>query len=430
MQLPLLLSKPLKLFVAIYNFFLVLYRLAISISSLWSPKARKWIRGRRNVFEHIRREIGGQPPASIWIHCSSLGEFEQGKPLIEMLRMQHPRYKIVLTFFSPSGYEVKKKYSGVDHVFYLPMDSKKNSARFLDLINPVLIIFVKYDYWYYYLDQIKKRKINCLLISAVFRKNQAFFEWYGGLQRRMLDCFTQIFVQTEESKSLLTSVRIHNCIVSGDTRFDSVVDTVNKFTGLPAIEKFLGEQKCIVAGSTWRDDEEILKKAFEFPGTRELKLIIAPHEVHKTHLDHLQRLFPESCEFSKLESSGPQDFRTLIIDNVGMLSRLYKYAYITYVGGGFTKDGVHNVLEAAAYGRPVVFGPNYKKYREAGELIDSGGAQCFHDAAELANIIARLGKEKNEYEMRSAASGLYVSANKGASRRIMNYIEENRLLTN
>ena len=429
MQLPLLLSKPLKLPEAFYNFFLILYRSAISISSLWSPKAKKWITGRRNVFQNIRSEIGIQPPPSIWIHCSSLGEFEQGKPVMEMLRMQNPGRKIVLTFFSPSGYEVKKKYSNVDHVFYLPLDSKKNSTQFLDLINPVLVVFVKYDYWYYYLDQIKKRKIKCLLISAVFRRNQAFFKWYGTLQRRMLDCFTQIFVQTEESKKLLDSIQIHKCIVSGDTRFDAVVDTMEKFTGLPAIEKFVGEEKCVVAGSTWQDDEVILKKAFELAGTRDLKLVIAPHEIDKTHLDHLQKLFPDSRKFSELKMSGPQDSQTLIIDNVGMLSRLYKYAYITYVGGGFTKDGVHNVLEAAVYGRPVLFGPNFKKYREAVALIESGGAQFFHDAAELGNIMKGLLKEKNEYETRSAAAEMYVSANKGATRRVMNYIEENRLLT-
>jgi 3-deoxy-D-manno-octulosonic-acid transferase len=400
------------------------------IASAWSPKARKWLVGRKNIFEKIQADIEVHNNSSkyIWVHCSSLGEFEQGRPIIERIKMQGRSHRIVLTFFSPSGYEIKKNYPVADHIFYLPMDSKKNAAKFLDLINPHLVIFIKYDYWYYYLDEIKTRRINCLLISAVFRQGQTFFKWYGNLQRKMLRCFSQIFVQNEESKTLLETISVSNCIVSGDTRFDAVVEIAENFRDIPLIEDFIGKTKCIVAGSTWKEDEEFLQKLLDQLTGDKIKLIIAPHEIDKRHLDELQKLFPRSVKFSELPAEHGQ-VQILIIDNIGILSRLYSYAHITYVGGGFTKDGVHNVLEAAVYAKPVVFGKNYQKYSEAIQLVECEGAKAFSSQDELFQIIYTLLNDADDYRQKCEASGKYVSQNKGAAQKIMNYIEEKRLLT-
>jgi 3-deoxy-D-manno-octulosonic-acid transferase len=414
-----------------YNAFLILYRAGIAIASAWSPKARKWLAGRKNIFEKIQDAIdaGDKDSKFIWVHCSSLGEFEQGRPIIERIKMQGTRHKIVVTFFSPSGYEVKKNYPSVDYVSYIPMDSKKNAAKFLDLINPHLVIFIKYDYWYYYLDEVKTRNINCLLISAVFRPDQAFFKWYGGLQRKMLRCFSEIFVQNEQSKTLLETISLKNCIVSGDTRFDTVAEIADNFRDIPLVEEFTSKRKCIVAGSTWKDDEEYLQKLLaQLPGDN-IKLIIAPHEIHKRHIDELQTLFPASVKLSEFTATADQA-RILIIDNIGMLSRLYKYAYITYVGGGFTEDGVHNVLEAAVYAKPVVFGKNYQKYEEAIQLVESEGAKSFSNQDELFQIIFTLLNDEDDYRQTCRASEKYVRENKGATQKIMRYMEEKRLLTN
>jgi 3-deoxy-D-manno-octulosonic-acid transferase len=402
----------------------------VSFSSIWNDKARKWIGGRKNIFEKMKLELQNSGPGTVWVHCSSLGEFEQGKPVMDKIKLLYPGNKILVTFFSPSGYEIKKDYAGADHVFYLPMDSKRNAQKFLDIVKPTLVIFIKYDYWYYYLNEIKKRKINCLLVSAVFREDQAFFKWYGSLQRKMLGCFTQIFVQNEGSKKLLDTISVNHCTVGGDTRFDTVIEIAERFQPVPPVENFIHNRKTIVAGSTWRKDEEMLQVAFNKLASPDIMLIIAPHEIHNAHLDELKNLFPSSIRFSELTShDSPLTGNILLIDNIGMLSRLYKYAHITYVGGGFTKDGVHNVLEAAVYSKPVLFGNNYKKYREAVDLVKTGGAESFSDPGELYKALTVLLKSENEYEMKCNASKKYVWGNKGATEKVLNYIEINRLLT-
>jgi 3-deoxy-D-manno-octulosonic-acid transferase len=411
-----------------YNILLSLYQAGIGVASLWNPKAKKWLRGRRGLFDNIRLSLAGKSSKIIWFHCSSLGEFEQGRPVMEKIRAAFPGYKLLITFFSPSGYEVRKNYSGADYVFYLPIDSRNNAAEFLDLVNPSLAVFIKYEYWYYYLIEIKKRKINCLLVSAIFRKGQSFFKSHGSLQRRMLHCFTQIFVQNKESKELLDTIDIRSVIVSGDTRFDSVIQVVEKFDPIPLIEKFVNNGKCIVAGSTWNADEEALQKALR--GLGEIKLIIAPHEIHESHLADLKKLFPRSIRFSDLGTAAEHiKDNILIIDNIGMLSRLYKYAFIAYVGGGFTRDGVHNVLEAAVYGKPVVFGKNYKKYREAADLVEYNGAISFSNPGELFQLFTALLNDEDGYSQVCQASMNYVWKNKGATEKILDYIVENRLLT-
>jgi len=413
-----------------YSIFLWLYHVAIRFSSTWNEKARTWINGRKNIFDKIKRAVGDAKPGTVWVHCSSLGEFEQGKPVMEKIKLLYPNSKLLITFFSPSGYEIKKNYAGADHIFYLPMDSKRNARKFIDIVKPTLVIFIKYDYWYYYLNEIKTRKINCLLVSAVFRKDQAFFKWYGSLQRKMLNCFTQILVQNEESKRILEAINVRHCMVGGDTRFDTVVAIAEKFAPVPLIETFIQNKKVIVAGSTWRKDEELLQIAFNQLTSEDIKLIIAPHEIHSARLEELKKLFPDSVRFSQLASNIlPGTSNILIVDNIGMLSRLYKYAFIAYVGGGFTKDGVHNVLEAAVYGKPVLFGNNYKKYKEAADLINLGGAMSFSDPAELREILMTLLSNQDIYESKCNAAKNYVWSNKGATEKVIAYIEINRLLT-
>jgi len=445
-----------------YHVFLWLYRTGIGLISPWNRKAKLWLEGRKGLLERIRVEMkaaatGSGPGRSekggktIWMHCSSLGEFEQGRPLLESLRLQDPGCRVVLSFFSPSGYEARKDYTGADHVFYLPLDSRRHARRFIDLVKPELVLWVKYDYWYYYLVELKKRNIPTLLVSGVFRKDQPFFRWYGRLHRYMLECFTHLFVQTEDSKRLLEDLGLtENVSVSGDTRFDRVIGIAENAESLPLIEVFCGEQAVIVAGSTWEEDEEELD---HYANTHpEIRMIIAPHEISEERLREVELLFRYSIRYSQWAQGagaagsdasrgagapggagrgpGGREPNVLIIDNIGMLSRLYQYATITYVGGGFGDDGVHNVLEAAVYGKPVVFGPVIEKYIEAVELADSGGGIVIDSALEAESVFNRLLSNPEEYRQTGEASRSYVYAKKGATEKIAGYIQEKRLLTN
>jgi len=418
--------------------------------ALWNKKARLWLAGRKDIFKKLKAELRNQNSQLTWMHCSSLGEFEQGRPVLEGLKLKGKNHKILLTFFSPSGYEIRKDYKGADWVFYLPMDSKKNAKKFLDIINPSLVIFVKYDYWYFYITECKKRNIPLLMISAVFRKSQPFFKWYGSLHRKMLGCFTHFFVQDDDSLLLLEPVGLINkASVAGDTRFDRVAAIAENFEPAEAIVKFCGSSPVLVAGSTWTEDDKIIKEALaDIP---ELKLIIAPHEIHPEHLQQVKTIFADSVFYSQLTTHNSQltthnsrltthnaqltshDSRLtthscLIIDNIGMLSRLYRYATITYVGGGFGK-GIHNTLEAAVYGKPVFFGPNYKKFREASGLIRSAGGISVGSSEELSAAIKKLLADNSLLEQCSKSAFDFVQKNKGATGRILDYIEANRLLT-
>lgn len=366
------------------------------------------------------------------MHCSSLGEFEQGRPVLEKTRLQYPGYKILLTFFSPSGYEVQKGYTGADWVFYLPIDGPSNAKRFLEIIHPSLVIFVKYDLWYYYLREVNKRDTPLLLISALLSKDSVFFKWYGRMQRKMLPFISHFFVQNNESKKMLDELGFPNSTVAGDTRFDRVIEIAERFEPIPGVEKFISGSKVIVAGSTWPEDELVLQKAFAILNDSSLKLIIAPHELGEKNLNSIKTLFPKAILFSKLATSDQQPVTSncLIIDNIGMLSRLYRYGYITYVGGGMTSYGVHNVLEAAVYSKPVIIGPHYQKYIEAIGLVDCGGATVIKDEADLAKTISKLLDDWNDcYKKTSEASGKYVQQHAGATQKIFQFIQENRLLT-
>ncbi len=425
--------------VFLYNIFLLLFRAGTYIASLFNPKAKKWVRGRKGIFEKLQAAI----PAGekiIWMHCASLGEFEQGRPVMERIKAsafvkatadtQDTRHKILLTFFSPSGYEALKDYKGADWVFYLPMDGPRNARRFLEIVHPSLVIFVKYEFWYYYLKKIKYRNIPLILISALFRKDMPFFKWYGGLQRKILSRFDQLFVQNESSKKLLDDIGCADITtVSGDTRFDRVIEIAGATEAVPGIEKFIDGHKTLIAGSTWSDDEELLKKAAGFLESNQVKLIIAPHEVNPKHIEYLQALFPDSLLYSFLSRGLDSNSRILIIDNVGILSRLYKYAWSCYVGGGHGHTGVHNVLEAAVYHKPVLFGPNYEKYREAVELVLTKGAMVVQGKEQFIETLSRLMQDPSFYRETGEKAGQYVKANAGAVEKIIHYIQEKRLLT-
>ena len=415
-----------------------MYSIAIRIASIWNPKAKKWRQGRKGLFASIYSEFRIPDSKLLWMHCASLGEFEQGRPLLEAIRNKNPGLKILLTFFSPSGYEATKDYKGVDHIFYLPMDSPSNAARFIDAIKPSLVLWVKYEYWFYYLDELKRRSIPLILVSGIFRKNQPFFRWYGGIWKKMLHCFTHFFVQNEASKTLLESINVNQGItINGDTRFDRVIEIANNFQPIPFIDEFCANAKVIVAGSTWEEDEvELLHYVKMNP---QIKFILAPHEIHAENLASVKKEFPNSIFYSELEKSSTfnlmlsgaegQPSNILIIDNIGMLSRLYKYATIAYVGGGFGTDGVHNVLEAAVYGKPVVFGPEYEKYEEAIGLLEAGGGESISDPLGLEKLMNDLLDSETIRIQKGTAAKDFVYSNAGASEKIMNYIQEKRLLT-
>ena len=420
----------------IYFIALKLYYAGVVVVSPWNEKARLWLAGRRGIFGRLRTAIGGRGPQQLlWMHCASLGEFEQGRPLLEAVRIQYPQAAILLTFFSSSGYEIRKNYEKADHVFYLPFDSPANARRFLQIVQPTLVLWIKYEYWYFYFSEIKKAGIPFLLISAIFRKEQLFFTWYGALHREMLRCFTHLFVQTPVSQQLLQSIGISgNTSVTGDTRFDRVIEIAGQFEPIKPVEEFCAGHLVVVAGSSWDDDEEELE---HFANTHpELRFIVAPHEIHTAHLKDIRRLFKHSIlysEYRQIREAGQPSERlaqanVLVIDNIGMLARLYRYATITYVGGGFGESGVHNILEAAVYGKPVVFGPVYDKYAEAEELLETGGAFSIRNALELEKVLNRLLRNYHEYKQVCEASRRYVYAKSGAKQKITDYITGHRLL--
>lgn len=416
-----------SLAVFVYDTFIRVFAVMVRVAAWGRLKARQWRTGRQGWLPKLRKAL---PPegAAVWMHCASLGEFEQGRPVLEALKKQYPRDRILLTFFSPSGYEVRKRYAGADHVAYLPLDTAGNAKAFLEAVRPRLVIFVKYEYWYHYLTRLQARGIPVLLVSALFRERQVFFRWYGGLFRRMLECFDCIFVQDETSLQLLTRLGVHQGQLAGDTRFDRVMAQAETALALPLIEAFLEGSRALVAGSTWPADEKWLETCRAlFP-----KWIIAPHEVTEEHIEAMEALWGgESMRYSHLQAgeANHEGKRILIIDNIGLLSALYRYGEVAYIGGGFGQ-GIHNVLEAAVYGIPVVFGPKYEKFREAVELIRLGAAFPLLDGEDIGQVLERLATDRSAVQTAGAKAAAYVRAQAGATARVMNYIAEKRLLTN
>ncbi|MET3881013.1 glycosyltransferase N-terminal domain-containing protein [Chitinophaga sp. OAE865] len=414
----------------IYNAGLQLYKAGVHLAAFaGKAKARRWLEGRQNWRLRMQQDGIGTHPV-IWIHAASLGEFEQGRPVLEAIRTTWPSYKILLTFFSPSGYEVRKDYKGADYVYYLPLDTSRNARDFLDIVQPVLAIFIKYEFWYHYLTTLYQRNIPTLLVSGIFRPDQVFFKGYGNMFRRLLRQLTHIFVQNDASLELLRGIGLQNGSVSGDTRFDRVAALLNEHRELPEISVFSGESRLIVAGSTWPADEKVLSDWWKEKGETGIKLILAPHEIHDSHVQSILALFPGAQLFSGLKNGDGKGSDVLIIDNIGMLTTLYRYAFITYVGGGFGKDGVHNVLEPAVYSKPVIIGPGFAKYFEAVELVSAGGALVVHNYRNLHTYMERLLADKTSYTNVAAIAGNYVAANKGATQKVLDYIQEKRFLSN
>ena len=396
----------------------------IRLAAFWNPKARLAISGRaaqKAAFE--KSDFSGG--RWIWVHCASLGEFEQGRPLIEAIKKELPDYKILLTFFSPSGYEVRKNYAFADRIFYLPFDSPRNARAFLEKVNPALAIFVKYEFWHYYLSGLKNRNIPAYLVSAVFRERQAFFEWYGGFFRKMLGAFTHIFVQDRQSAKLLESAGFKNVTVAGDTRVDRVAAEAKTPKNLQEVARFCAGKKVFVCGSTWPPDEAILLPFINEKLGADWKVIIAPHDIESAHLsDIAAKIKKPLVRFSELEKMQ-NEAAVLLVDNVGNLSSLYQFGSLAYIGGGFGA-GIHNTLEPIAFGLPVIFGPKYQKFEEAKYLAGSGGGFAVKNRAELEQVFFKLA-EKENLKIAAAKAAYYIEQNGGATQLILQFLKQKGL---
>lgn len=387
--------------------------------SFLDPKARQWVIGRKGWKELLRQRIKGGEKY-IWIHCASLGEFEQGRPVIEAIRKEMPGNKILLTFFSPSGYEIRKNYSGADIVCYLPADTPRNAGSFVSIVNPGMAVFVKYEFWNNYTFTLREKGIPLYLISGIFRPDQHFFKWYGSFFRKILFRFTHIFVQDPRSLELLKSSGLKNLSLAGDTRFDRVLEIAGSANEIPLLETFRNGEKLFLAGSSWKPDEEIISQYINRDPLK-MKWVFAPHEIDESNINRLENLFRTTVvRFSGLTAEN-SDARVLIIDNIGMLSSAYRYAYIASTGGGFGK-GIHNILEAACWGVPVIFGPNHKNFREAVELINQKGAASFNTFEEFSDIVDRWLTDEEFYLKSSKTAREYIKQNAGATRVIMSKI--------
>jgi len=410
--------------VILYPLFIRLYVLAVRLAALWNAKARAWVEGRKDWAGRLSAAIGPDDRI-IWVHCASAGELEQGKPLIEALKQRYGGHRILLSFFSPSGFAAGKKWAGADIITYLPADTRAAARRFVSIARPELVVFVKYEYWYYHLKAVADKNIPLLLVSAIFRPQQVFFKPYGGFFRKILFLFSKIFVQDEDSAQRLQALGL-KALVAGDTRFDRVLRIAERPSHLPLVQAFAGRGPLIVAGSTWPEDEQLL--AALLPHTN-AQLVLAPHEMGAGHMESIRKLFPDAAFYSELSAGDAVTARVLVIDAFGLLSGLYQYAAVTYIGGGFNKSGIHNTLEAAVWSRPVLFGPNYQKFKEARDLVALGAAFSIADETELRAIATRLLEDGKACTDAGLAAGRYVAGGAGATQKILGYIQENRLLT-
>ena len=405
----------------IYNLIIYVYLLGVAVYSRFNEKVRKMWRGERDAFRVLREKVDPQAKY-VWFHAASLGEFEQGRPLMERLRQQHPEYKILLTFFSPSGYEVRKNYEGADIICYLPLDTPINAIRFLRLIRPVMAFFIKYEFWYNYLHILKHRNVPVYSVSSIFRPDQVFFKWYGRQYRRVLNCFTRFYVQNDISKELLAKIGITNVSIVGDTRFDRVLQIKEAAKQLPIVEAFISNVRVFVAGSSWQPDEEIFIRYFN--EHKDWKLIIAPHVIGEGHLQQIEKLLEGRKVIRYSENSENSDYSeklrsadVLIIDCFGLLSSIYHYGDVAYVGGGFGV-GIHNLLEAAVWDVPVFFGPNNQKFQEAQGLKKSGGFEI-HDYDEFVRQMDRFASDAGYLKEQGHLAGQFVMSLAGATEKVM-----------
>ena len=420
-----------------YNFIIFCYSCGVAIASLFNEKVRKMWRGEREAVRTLKEKVDPQAQY-VWFHAASLGEFEQGRPLMERLRRDHPEYKILLTFFSPSGYEVRKNYEGADIVCYLPLDTVGNARRFLRAVRPVMAFFIKYEFWYNYLHILKHRGVPVYSVSSIFRPNQVFFRWYGRQYGRVLKCFTRFFVQNEQSRELLATLGIHNVDVVGDTRFDRVLQIKEAAKDLPVIEQFISDNTShstlhtphiFVAGSSWPPDEEIFLRYFNGRHP-EWKLIIAPHVIDESHLQQINLHLKNRkvVRYTSVIGEFPNnisDLRNadvLVVDCFGLLSSIYRYATVCYVGGGFGV-GIHNVVEAAVWGKPVFFGPNNQRFMEAQELKECGGGIEITSYDDFARQMDQLAADPQALATRGQTAAECVSRRSGATDRIFSYLK-------
>lgn len=409
-----------------YNIIMYIIQLGVAIGSIFNDKLRKMWQGERDAVQTLRKKV--EPDADyIWFHAASLGEFEQGRPLMEQIKKSYPQYKILLTFFSPSGYEVRKNYEGADIITYLPIDTVGNARQFLRTVRPVMAFFIKYEFWYNYLHILQYRGIPAYSVSSIFRPDQVFFKWYGRGYGRVLKCFTRFFVQNEESKKLLESIGIHDTMVVGDTRFDRVLQIKEASKQLPIVERFVKgtpeePQKVFVAGSSWQPDEEIFLKYFN--NHRDWKLIVAPHVIGEDHLKFIFSLIKDKkvVRYTQATEDNVADADVLIIDCFGLLSSVYHYGDVAYVGGGFGV-GIHNVLEAAVWGMPVLFGPNNKHFAEAQGLLQSGGGIEIEDYETFSLIMSQLSDGSAYYDTCGQEAGAFVQSLAGATKKVLSSVK-------
>lgn len=407
----------------IYNLGVRAYAGGVRLAAPFHRKAALLSAGRRQTFDILRRSIDAGR-SYVWVHAASLGEFEQGRPLMERIRRERPDLGIVLTFFSPSGYEVRKNYAGADVVCYLPADTPSAARRFVDLVRPVAAVFVKYEFWGNFLSELQRREIPVYLVSAIFRPSQSFFKWWGGAFRSMLKCFTRIFVQDDASLELLNGVGVVDAEVAGDTRFDRVTDILNSTVSMPEIERFASGSPGItfIAGSSWAPDEDVYLPWVN--ANKAVRVVIAPHEFDAHRIEALRRRVEGKCvTLSEIENGADtaDDAKCIIVDCFGKLSSIYRYGNMAYIGGGFGA-GIHNVNEAAVYGMPVVFGPNHGKFKEARDLIACGGAYAISSAQEFETVADRMLTDPEAREKSARAAGAYIKASIGATDRIWNYL--------
>ncbi|HLN72082.1 MAG: 3-deoxy-D-manno-octulosonic acid transferase [Methylococcaceae bacterium] len=408
----------------LYNLSIFIYSILIKLASPFNLKASQINKGRQRVFKELASKINHQKPV-IWVHCASLGEFEQGRPLIEAIKKDHPHYQICLTFFSPSGYEIRKNYELADCICYLPADTKSNARKLIKLINPEKVFFIKYEFWFHYINELKKNSIPLYLVSAIFRENQLFFKnspW-AGWYRKMLLGFTHFFVQDDQSVALLATLGLKNTTRAGDTRFDRVAGIAQNGKQLPLIEKFKADQLLVVAGSSWKPDEELL--AGYIHSNPEVKFIIAPHETKRTNIERLINLLKTSviC-YTQARPETIQNHQVLIIDTIGLLSSIYRYADVAYIGGGFGV-GIHNTLEAAVFGMPILFGPNYLKFNEATSMVKLQVAYPVNNPDELNTVLGSLLSDSSKREAIAGKCISYTEQNLGATNTIMDSVFNN-----
>ena len=409
-----------------YNIIMYIIQLGVAIGSIFNDKLRKMWQGEQDAVQTLRKKV--DPDADyIWFHAASLGEFEQGRPLMEQIKKSYPQYKILLTFFSPSGYEVRKNYEGTDIITYLPIDTVGNARQFLRTVRPVMAFFIKYEFWYNYLHILQYRGIPAYSVSSIFRPDQVFFKWYGRGYGRVLKCFTRFFVQNEESKKLLESIGIHDTMVVGDTRFDRVLQIKEASKQLPIVERFVKgtpeePKKVFVAGSSWQPDEEIFLKYFN--NHRDWKLIVAPHVIGEDHLKFIFSLIKDKkvVRYTQATEDNVAEADVLIIDCFGLLSSVYHYGDVAYVGGGFGV-GIHNVLEAAVWGMPVLFGPNNKHFAEAQGLLQSGGGIEIEDYETFSLIMSQLSDGSAYYDTCGQEAGAFVQSLAGATKKVLSSVK-------